>query len=278
MRDEDPSMAQLIDKNKIYDTAAGALWHLAVYEPVHGGREFTNMAGAALLDSISAQFDLGAGDHVLELCSGTGEVCRYLATRRACTITGVELNSAQLRHARLKHRDLPTKVRKRVRYVQGDVTTWLPDRRSDLVIAVDSLALLSKPKLALGVAYEALLPGGHLAFADILAGPRLSPEVRAQTWEYDGIRPLPQPEDTAATIADLGFQDVRFADISNAAVACFRAISGALTSKRLAIESVCTAEEYRHWRESTEFYVDSFASGELTYWRYTARHPRNVEK
>ncbi|MGQ0838126.1 class I SAM-dependent methyltransferase [Actinokineospora sp.] len=261
------------EKNRIYDTAAGALWHLAVYEPVHGGREFTNMAGAALLDFIGSRFRLGQDDHVLELCSGTGEVCRYLAARSRCTVTGIELNSAQLRHARLKHHRLPPDVRGRIRYVQADVTTWQPDRAYDLVIAIDSLALLPEPGHALAIAHAALAPGGSLAFADILGGPTLTERVRTRTWDYDGIRPLPAPPETAAMLTGLGFTDVAYTDISDAAVDCFRAISGALTLNRRAIESVCDHGEYAHWRESTEFYVDSFASGQLTYWRYTAEKP-----
>lgn len=260
-------------QNKIYDTAAGALWHLAVYEPVHEGREFTNMAGAALLDSIGSEFNLGAGHRVLELCSGTGEVCRYLAGRFECQITGIELNAAQLEHARLKHRQLPSSVKRRIRYLRGDVNTWIPDTSYDLVVAVDSLALMNDPGDALAVAHAALRPGGHLVFADILTGRELSDRVRGTAWEYDGIRPLPQPADTAELLSHLGFTDIEYADISPAAVDCFRIISGALTVRRRAIRDVCTQEEYDHWCESTEFYLDSFTRRELSYWRYTARRP-----
>lgn len=277
MPNDIPSTDQLLDKNKLYDTAAGALWHLAVYEPVHNGREFTNMAGAALLDTIGTEFSLGPESKVLEMCSGTGEVCRYLATRFQCRITGIELNSSQLRHARLKHRQLPSDAAKRIRYVQGDVNTWRPDTAYDLVVAVDSLALMSDPGDALAMAYSALRPGSHLAFADILAGRGLSAPVRAQTWDYDGIRPLPQPADTAELLAHLGFTDVGYTDISDAAVDCFRVISGALTLKKQDIDKVCTPEEYRYWCDSTDFYVNSFASGELTYWRFTARRPEKEE-
>jgi sarcosine/dimethylglycine N-methyltransferase len=265
--------ASLPAQNKIYDTAAGALWHLAVYEPVHEGREFTNMAGAALLDSIGTEFGLGAGHSVLELWSGTGEVCRYLAGRFDCQITGVELNPSQLDHARLKHRQLPASVQKRVRYLRGDVNTWMPDRPYDLVVAVDSLALMNDPGDALAVAHAALRPGGHLVFADILTGRELSDRVRGTAWEYDGIRPLPQPADTAELLSHLGFVDIVHTDISAAAVDCFRIISGALTVRQRAIQDVCTAEEYQHWCESTEFYLDSFIRRELSYGRFTARRP-----
>lgn len=261
------------EKNKMYDTAAGALWRLAVYEPVHGGLEFTNMAGSALLDFIGATYDVGEGDHVLDLCSGTGETCRYLATRYRCAVTGIELNKALLRHAVGKQRDLPLDVRGRIRFRQADVTTWQPDRPYDLVLAVDSLTLLIKPRLALLMAFEALVPGGHLVLADIVSGPELTGPVRAQVWEYDGIRPLPPANTTGAMLNDVGFQNLASTNMSDIAVSCFRKISNALQENSSEIESVCGADEYQLWCESAQFYLRSFSSGELNYWRYTAQRP-----
>lgn len=260
------------EKNKIYDTAAGALWHLAVYEPVHGGLEFTNMAGAALLDFIGATY-VGEDDQVLDLCSGTGETCRYLATRYRCSVTGIELNSALLRHAVGKQRNLPLDVQRRIRFRQADVTTWESDRPYDLVLSVDSLTLLAEPRRALLMAFEALAPGGHLILADIVSGPELTEPVRTQVWEYDGIRPLPPAEATGAILTGIGFQNLARADMSDTAVDCFLKIFDALQEKSREIESVCGADEYQLWCESTQFYLRSFSSGELNYWRYTAQHP-----
>ncbi|MEU7484872.1 class I SAM-dependent methyltransferase [Streptomyces sp. NPDC042319] len=262
------------EKNRIYDTAAGALWRMAVYEPVHEGLEFTNMAGAPLLDLVATTYGTGEDTHVLDLCSGTGEVCRYLATRHGHTVTGIELNSAQLRHAVRRQRDLSPDVQRRIRIHQGDVTVWHPDRLYDLVLAVDSLTLLAEPERALETAFDALVPGGHLILADIVAGATLTQRVREQVWDYDGIRPLPQAPATEALLTGAGFRDPTGTDISDAAITCFQKIRQALRRRSREIKSVCEPAEYELWLTSTDFYLRSFSQGELTYWRYAAEHPR----
>src|SRR5262245_53222974 len=77
----DPSAASAAAKNRQYDTVGDEVWRIAVYEPVHHGWEFTNAGGAPVLDALAFACQVEPGSAVLELCSGTGAVARYLHLR-----------------------------------------------------------------------------------------------------------------------------------------------------------------------------------------------------
>ncbi|MEV0156395.1 class I SAM-dependent methyltransferase [Micromonospora sp. NPDC050686] len=263
------------DKNHIYDTVTGPIWRTAVYEPVHGGWEFTNIAGARLLDDVAAAFRIGPLTHVLELCSGTGAVARYLNQRTGCSVTGVEINEAQLTAARRARAEAGPRMA-RVSYVAGDVTRWQPDRLYDLALVIDSLSLLSDPVAALRNARRALCSGGWLVFADTVAGPELTTETERRAWDLDGLRPLPARPRSVDLFTSAGLTDVRMIDATATAVDCFRTIADALSERADELAAVATAEELADWRASTRFYLDAYRTGQLTYWHGFARRPRRA--
>ena len=93
------SDAELLEKNRIYDTAADDIWRRVVYDPVHDGWEFTNMGGRHVLDYVGRLAQASPGRRVVELCSGLGDTCRYLARVFDCEVTGIELNPRQIARA-----------------------------------------------------------------------------------------------------------------------------------------------------------------------------------
>ncbi|WP_018252969.1 class I SAM-dependent methyltransferase [Salinispora mooreana] len=263
------------DKNLIYDTVAGPLWRKAVYEPVHGGWEFTNIGGARLLDAIATTFRVGPLTHVLELCSGTGAVARYLNQRTGCSVTGVELNSVQLATARRARAEAGPGLAG-VSFMEGDVTRWQPDQLYDLALVIDSLTLLSDPVAALRNARRALRSGGWLIFSDTAAGPRMTTAIERQAWDLDGLRPLPRHPRSIDLFTLAGLTDVHMIDATDSAVDCFRAIEAALTDRADELAVVATDEELADWHESTHFYLDAYRTGRLTYWHGCARRPRRA--
>ncbi|MBU8860294.1 MULTISPECIES: class I SAM-dependent methyltransferase [unclassified Micromonospora] len=263
------------DKNRIYDTVTGPLWRTTVYEPVHGGWEFTNIAGARLLDDVAATFRVGPLTHVLELCSGTGAVARYLNQRTGCAVTGVERNAAQLTCARRARAEAGPGMA-RVSFVEGDVTRWQPDRLYDLALVVDSLSLLSDPVAALRNARRALCSAGWLVFADTLAGPEMTAATQRRAWDLDGLRPLPGGSRSEDLFTAAGLVDVHLVDVTDTAVTCFQTIADATAERAGELAAVVTAEELTDWRTATDFYLDAYRSGQLTYWHGLARRPRRA--
>lgn len=262
------------DKNSLYDDASDDLWRLAVYEPVHGGWEFANMAGARLLDYAAIRLRLDAGTRVLELCSGAGAVGRYLVTRFGCPVTGVEVNRAQWEYARKRAGELPVDRSGLLRFVHADLAGWEPDQLYDVVLALDSISLLGDfSREVFRLAFRALRPGGRLVISDMSPGPFTTTDIRARIWDYDGIRPLPEPEGLRALLRASGFTDVELTDITGVAADCYRRIVSALKGRAAEAVAVAGPDRYREWLDVCTFYRELFETGGLAYQRCLARRP-----
>ena len=270
-----PAPASSDDKNSIYDTVGDVAWQIAVYEAVHSGWEFTNIAGAPLLDAVAGAVGLTADSHVVELCSGTGAVALYLNRHHACAVTGIELNPHQLLHAR-RARSAAGPAATRVSFVQGDVVSWQPDRLYDLALVIDSLSLLSDPVAALRNSRRALWSGAWLAFADTVEGPSMTAATAARVWDLDGIRPLPGPAGITEMMHAAGLVDVQLTDSTDTAMLCFATIARTLRAHAATLAELIGDKGLAQWRESTDFYLDAYASGQLSYRHGVARRPKRV--
>lgn len=131
------SDAELLEKNRIYDEAASSVWRTICYEPVHGGLEFTNMGGRAILDYVGMFAYDSESNRVLELCSGLGETCCYLAEMFGCQVTGIELNRHQIAHALAKAASDP-RIAPKVNFVEADIRHWTPEELFDVAFTLDS--------------------------------------------------------------------------------------------------------------------------------------------
>jgi trans-aconitate methyltransferase len=110
----------------------------------------------ALFDDLIALTGLAAGDHLLEVGCATGKATRPLA-RRGFLITCVELGAGLAAVARRNLAGLPVEV------VQGQFEHWQPAEPVSLVYAATAWHWID-PGVRYQRAWQALRPGGHLAF------------------------------------------------------------------------------------------------------------------
>lgn len=269
-----PSKEEILRRNAIeYDDAADPYWRLTVYQPSHGGWWFSNVGGRRVLDDAARAAPLGPDDRVLELCSGLGDTCRYLAHRYGCRITGVEINSHQVRQARSRLTSLAPELTDRVRFEAGDVLRWRPEERFDAVVAVDALSLLEDRAGALDTAFRALRPGGLLLVADTLAGPGISAGVRGYVWEEDGLLNLPDPEGQERLLRQAGFRPAGRADLSSRGQELFRSMEAESLHHRGRLVAAKGERRWRRWLRNARLYGHWFGSGVLLYHRVLARRP-----
>lgn len=266
-----PSKAAILERNRLeYDDAADPYWRLTVYDAFHDGWWFASIGGARILDFLAGYAALGAESEVLEICSGLGDTCRYLAARHGCRVTGVEWNSRQVAQARRRLRALDPEAAARVRLLRADALAWEPDRRYDAAIAIDSLMLLEDRPRAVATLRAALAPGGKLVAADVLAGERISDEVRRFIWEEDGILDLPSPTEQAAMLASAGFAHVEVADLTEVGEACFAAMVRESERHRAVLVAAKGEARYARWLRNARIYRDAFAHRTLAYTRLAA--------
>jgi SAM-dependent methyltransferase len=105
------------------------------------------------------------GGRVLELGSGPGRVCIPIAEAGYETV-GLEISPAMIAAAERRRSALPTAVRSRLRFVQGNMADFELGEHFDLVvIAFRSFQMLLLPeeeRACLCCAFEHLVPGGLL--------------------------------------------------------------------------------------------------------------------
>ncbi len=265
------SREEMLAKNRlIYDDADDAFWRLAVYEPLHQGWELSNLGGLDVLDELGELAGLREGMRVLELGSGLGAACRYLAGRFACDVVGLELNAQQVAKARSRLQLEEPEVAARVSFELGDLLAYRPDRPFEAVYTIDTLMLIEGIPAALELARSCLRPGGRLFLAEILAGPELREETRRFVWEEDGMVSLLTPEEYRHPLQRLGFVDIEIRDSNALAVRRHDSMLLALEENREEIERQEGVAMFRRCVDLMSRYRSAFEDRELLYRRILA--------
>jgi sarcosine/dimethylglycine N-methyltransferase len=261
-----PSKQRILHRNRLeYDDAADAYWRLTVYEAVHGGWWFANIGGQQVLDVVGNHASLGPGRAALEIGSGLGDTCRYLALRYGCETIGVEINPRQVRRARIRLIAQSPQLFRQVRFVRADVLQWRPHRRFEAAFGVDSLMLLEDRRAALRRVGAALAPGASLVVADVLAGPRIAPALRRFMWKEDGILNLPTLAEQVAMLEAIGFVDLNHTDLTSFAAACFERVEAATLKWKSRLIRAKGRARYDRWLRSARLYRQWFGERAITY-------------
>jgi cyclopropane fatty-acyl-phospholipid synthase-like methyltransferase len=244
---------------QVWDVSDDPRWRLTVYEPLYGGKIYANNGGPALLDYMAAYVGLGPQHRVLELGSGMGDACEYVASHFGCRVTGVELSTQQIERARERH---PDRRSGGFDFVEADMLQWEPSERYDVVYFGDMLGVAQDRRAVLERVHRWLRPGGAMTITDIVAGPDLSDEDRAFLWEEDGFTVLFEA-DSLAQIRDAGFPELDATDLTHTVVKMQETIlQASYRHKETLVETVGT-ESWLEWVESARHYGRLFAERKL---------------
>lgn len=192
---------------------------LAPIDQFHvGGREAT--LALARLAAITPT------DRVLDVGGGFGGPARTIAAASGCAVTVLDLTAAycqvgELLTARCALAD-------RVSFRHGDaLAAPFPDGAFDLVWTQhSSMNIADKRGLYTEIA-RLLRPGGRLALYEIMAGPHGSPHYPVP-WAGDPALSFLQPPATIrALLADLGFRETAWEDLTPTVAAAFGRVAAA---------------------------------------------------
>lgn len=170
--------------------------------------------GLEAVDALARLARIGTGTRVLDVCAGLAGPARFLASRRGCRVTGLELNAG--RAAGAARLTAMVGLGDRVRVVRGDATA-LPFAEGAFDACISEEGLLHVPDKA-AVAREAhrvLRPGGRLAFTDWIARPALGDGERRRLEEWMAAVTLPTLEGYRALLGRAGFVSVAAEDLSD---------------------------------------------------------------
>ncbi|NBS45565.1 MAG: methyltransferase domain-containing protein [Betaproteobacteria bacterium] len=170
--------------------------------------------GTAAVDRLMAEAAVTADDHVLDVCSGMGGPARYLAWKRGCRVTGLDLTASRVQGA--SELTAAAGLSQQVRFVQGNALQMpLPDAAFTLAIAQEAFAHIpDKPQLMRECA-RVLRPGGRLVFSDILRRTALPDDDARRLYEGMRFSEIASADDYRRWLADAGLRVVRVLDLSD---------------------------------------------------------------
>jgi glycine/sarcosine/dimethylglycine N-methyltransferase len=247
-------------QRQVWDVSDDPRWCLTIYEPLFGGKIYANNGGPALLDYMGAYAGLGPEHSVLELGSGMGDACEYVASHFGCRVTGVEMSTQQIERARERHRNRGSRG---FDFIEADMLQWEPSERYDVVYFGDMLGVAQNRRALLDRVHRWLRPGGALAMTDIVAGPDLSDEDRAFIWQEDGFD-VPCQADSLVQIGDAGFRELDVTDLTHTVVRMQETILQASYRHKTTLVDLVGADSWLEWVETAKHYGQLFAERKLT--------------
>ena len=164
-------------------------------------------------DTFFNWLNLSAGDHVLEIASGSGGPALYLARKFKCQITGLDINEEGIKTA--NRQALDAKITD-AKFRLADVSQRLPfDNESfDAVMCMDSMNHLRDRLGVLQEWYRVLKTGRRILFTDpvVMTGPVSNEELAARSnIGFFIFMPL---ETTENFIREAGFKLIRREDVT----------------------------------------------------------------
>lgn len=164
-------------------------------------------------DAFYGWLNLSAGDHVLEIASGSGGPALYLAKKFQCRITGLDINEEGIKNANKQAREANITS---ATFQLADVNQRLPfeDETFDAVMCVDSMNHFQNRPGCLKEWHRVLKKGKRALFTDpvVITGPVSNEELAARS--NIGFFLFVPLEVTTNMISEAGFQLIRREDVT----------------------------------------------------------------
>ena len=226
---------------------------------------------AAEFDRLVDMLEVGPGERVLDVASGSGGPAVRIAARTGASVTGIEISEAGVERARAHA--AASGVRDRVDFVAGDAAASLPfeDGRFGAIVCIDALNHLAGREAVLAEWRRVLRPGGRIAFTDpiVLTGPVSNEELARRT--AIGFFLVVPPGYDERLLDAAGFDIVQAVDSSPQAAALAGRWRDTRAARRDDLVRIEGAERF----EATQAFFDAVAdlagSGRLSRMAYVAR-------
>ncbi len=171
-------------------------WNASLYKDQHA---FVFQYGESLLEWLQPQ----AGEHILDLGCGTGELTAKIAESGA-EVTGLDASKAMIASAREHFPGLHFEV--------ADATRFALPRPVDAIFSNATLHWVTKKKKAAARMFAALKPGGRLVLemggkgnvAHILAG--LKRSLARRGYDYEPLWYFPSVAEYTKVLENAGFR------------------------------------------------------------------------
>jgi cyclopropane fatty-acyl-phospholipid synthase-like methyltransferase len=157
---------------------------------------------------------IGRESEVLEVGSGSGGPAVYLAVKRGCRVTGVDINEHGIRNARTLAQSRGVADRARFEAVDARGKLPFPAGRFDAIVSNDAMCHIAGRPDVLRDWYRMLKPGGRILFTDalVVTGPVTHEEVAARS--SIGYYLFVPPGANEAMLREAGFEILAVQDVT----------------------------------------------------------------
>lgn len=151
-----------------------------MFTAIAGSYDLNNRVHSFLLDQRWRRFAVKraavrAGDVVVDVACGTGDLAEAFARTPAASVLGVDFTHAMLERARNRQELLQDHISSKLFYVEGDAMALpLEDACCDVLSIAFGLRNVQRPEAAIGEFARVLRPGGRLVILEF-DRPRLAP-------------------------------------------------------------------------------------------------------
>lgn len=209
---------------------------------------------------------------VLDLGCGYGSTARYLAANYGCHVTGTNISEKELELARERAKEAG--LEQLLTFEYGDFHHLeYPDNSFDVVWSQESFLHGADKAQILSECRRVVVPGGTLAFTDILVR-RGTPEADRERI-YDRVKSpdMWDLEDYNKALLNLDFRVQQVTDWSQYVARSYGWVRDRLEENRQALLSRVEAETIDRTVEALTFWVDSANAGKIGWAFIVAEKP-----
>ena len=224
--------------------------------------------GVAAVDVLARRAGVDEKTRVLDVCAGLCGPARFLASRRGCRVTGIEIHAVRATSAaRLTH---DVGLASRVAVVRGDAVA-LPFRAGafDVCLSQEGLLHIADKQTVLTECRRVLVPGGRVAFTDWIAHGRLTDAERERLRHWMAATTLQSLDSYRVLLGRAGFGAVEAEDISDAWRPVLRARMERYRAERGQIVARFGATWADDYGRLFKYFVDLVDTGKLGGGRFT---------
>jgi SAM-dependent methyltransferase len=151
------------------------------------------------------ELGIASETNVLEIGSGSGGPAVYLAAKRGCRLTGVDINEHGIRNAIALAEAKGLSERVRFKSVDANKSLPFPNESFDIVVSNDAMCHIANRLDALRDWHRLLRPGGRALFTDamVITGPVSHQELATRS--SIGFYIFVPPGANEAMLRDAGF-------------------------------------------------------------------------
>ena len=167
--------------------------------------------------SFADQLGVTASSAVLEVGSGSGGPAVYLALKRGCHVTGVDINEHGIRNAIALATDRGVAERVDFRVTDAGATLPFSDASFDAIVSNDAMCHIGQRLAVLHEWHRVLRPKGRALFTDamVITGPVSSEELAIRS--SIGFYLFVPPGENERLFLEAGFELLNIEDLTGSA-------------------------------------------------------------